>query len=423
MPKFAAPLDLQKSELRNAVTQNLGTAPPGPLPGLRYYDTILNVERYWNGTRWVSATDTINASDITGLGALAYLDQVGAAQILPLSITNAQIATAAGIDLSKLAVNPLDRANHTGTQLAATISDFDTRVRTNPVNLLAQPTGPLDMGGQTITNLATPTLPSDATNKSYVDNLSAGIDIHEAVRVATTSNLNGWPLAIDGVTLVVGDRILVKDQDDLAFNGIYVLAAVGLAVRASDADENRELNSGTYVLVTEGDVNRNSGWIVTSDNPILVGTTPIVWQQFSAGGGSSYVGTADRISIIGTQIDIAANYAGQASLTTLGTVTSGVWGGTPVDVAHGGTGGTTAAEARAALGTIGKFTATIGNNVDKSFELTHGLNTLFVGVEMCEAATGQTVYADVRRTTTNKVTIDGFNDAPTVDALNVTIWG
>lgn len=434
MPNFKAPLDLSRAELRNAVTQNLSTAPSTPLPGLRYYDTILNLERFWDGLKWVSLSDTIDAANLTGLGALALLDQVGAAEIVPGSITDTQISPSAAIALSKLAVDPLDRANHTGTQLAATVSDFDTQVRTSRLDQMAIPTATVDFGGQVLTGIGDPVLPSDATNKDYVDQMASGIDVKTASKAASTANVDiAAPGAtIDGVTLANGDRVLLKDQTAATENGIYVFNGAAAAMtRATDADEDAEVKRGLYTFVTAGDTNMNSGWMLNTPNPIVVDTTPVSFVQFS-GGGSQYVGTPNRIDVIGTQIDIAGTYVGQASITTLGTVATGTWHGTPIDIAYGGTGATTAAGARLALGTIGKYPTTIGNGALTTFTITHGLNTTQVGVELYDISTGQTVYADVRRTDANNIVIDGFVTAPTGSApagggaggsLGVVVWG
>jgi hypothetical protein len=425
MVAFAGPVDLMRNELRNSVTQNLGTAPASPLAGLRYYDSVLNFERYWNGTRWVSVSDTLDASNITGLGALAYLDQAGTAEIIPGAVTDAQVSATAAIALSKLAVDPLARANHTGTQLAATVSDFDLQVRTSRLDQMAIPTATIDLGGQVLTNLADPVLASDATNKSYVDSIASGIQVHQAVRVASTANVAvAAPGAgVDGVTLVNGDRVLLKDQTNGTQNGIYDFNGAGTALtRSSDADQDAEVVSGLYVLVTEGNTNAHAGWLLSTPNPIQVGTTVQTWSLFSS-GGQTYTGTTDRISIIGTQIDIASTYAGQPSLTTLGTVTTGTWGATPIDLAHGGTGATTAAQARVNLQTIGKYSQTIGDGTTATFAITHGLGTKAVGVEVYDVASGSTVYIDVARPDNNTVTIDGFGTPPGPNALNVIVWG
>jgi hypothetical protein len=92
-------------------------------------------------------------------------------QIAAGAIVDADINAAAAIALSKLATNPLARANHTGTQIAATISDFDTQVRTSRLDQMAIPTAPVSLNSQKITSLATPTVPADAASKGYVDAL------------------------------------------------------------------------------------------------------------------------------------------------------------------------------------------------------------------------------------------------------------
>jgi hypothetical protein len=426
MPLFSAPVDLGRNELRNAVTQNLGTAPASPVPGLRYYDTVLSAEQYWNGTKWVSL-GTIDIADITGLGDLAYLDQVDADTITPGSISDIHISGTAAIALSKLAVDPLDRANHTNTQLAATISDFDLQVRTSRLDQMAMPTATVDFGGQVLTNLADPILPSDAANKAYADSVAAGLDVKDSVRAASTADVDitAPGTTLDDVALAAGDRVLLKNQTDATQNGIYVYNGDAvLLTRAPDADSDEEVTAGMFCFVVEGTEHSNSGWIMNTADPVVLDTSDLNWTQFS--GAGTYVGTPDRIAITGNQIDIDPNYAGQASITTVGNISSGVWEGTSVDLAHGGTGATNAVDARAALQVAGKYTASIGDGTAKTFTINHGLNTKFVGVEISDQATGQTVFVDVRRVDNNNVAIEGFYNPPGVSpgaGLDVTIWG
>lgn len=426
MPLFSAPVDLARNELRNAVTQNLGTAPALPIPGLRYYNTVSNSEQYWNGTKWVSL-GTIDIADITGLGDLAYLDQVGAAEITAGAIDNSHISATAAIDLSKLAIDPLDRANHTNTQLAATISDFDIQVRTSRLDQMAIPTATVDFGGQVLTNLGSPLLPSDAANKAYVDSVAQGLDVKDSVRAASTASVDiaAPGTTIDGVVLAVGDRVLLKDQTDGIENGIYIFNGDAVPMnRAPDADASAEVTQGMFCFTVEGTENESTGWILNDPQDPVLGTDPLLFTQFS--GAGTAVGTPDRILVTGSQIDIDPNYAGQASIDTVGTITTGVWEGTPVDLAHGGTGATNAVDARAALQVTGKFTASIGDGVATQFTLTHGFNTKFVGVEISDQATGQTVFVDVRRIDANNVSIEGFYNPPGVtpgNGLDVTIWG
>lgn len=91
---------------------------------------------------------------------------------------------------------------------------------------------------------------------------------------------------IDGVSLIAGDRVLVKDQGSGSphvDNGIYVVAA-GAWARADDADENDEFNAGMFCFIEEGAENGNSGWVCSTDNPIVVDTTPTEFVQFSSAG-------------------------------------------------------------------------------------------------------------------------------------------
>jgi hypothetical protein len=107
---------------------------------------------------------TIVNADINSSAQIAY-----SKTNLTNSIVNADINASAGIELSKLATDPLARANHTGSQTASTISDFDTQVRTNRLDQMAAPTGSVSLNSQKITNLATPTDNTDASTKDYVD--------------------------------------------------------------------------------------------------------------------------------------------------------------------------------------------------------------------------------------------------------------
>lgn len=426
MPTFITPLDMTRQEVRNAYTQRLPTAPAAGATdeGLRYFDSGSKAERYWTGTRWVTLTDAIDVANITGLGALATLNQVGSAEITDGSITNADISPTAGILLAKLAVDPLDRANHTGTQLASTVSNFDAQVRTNQLDQMATPTGAVSLGGQLLTNVASPLAGTDAANKAYVDGVATGLDVKDSVRVASTANvtISAPGASIDGVALAVGDRVLLKNQTTGAANGIYRWNGAATAMtRTPDADSSAEVTSGVYCLAVAG-TQASTGWILNTPDPITLDTTALTFVQFSA-AGAGYIGTADRINVTGNQIDIAATYTGQTSITTLGTVGTGMWQATPVGLAYGGTGATTAAGARAALSVPGKYATAFGNASATTFTITHSLNTNDVTVEIYETSTKKTVYADVTRTGVNTIAIDGFTTAPAAGALTVVVMG
>lgn len=139
------------------------------------------------------------------------------------------------------------------------------------------------MGGFRLTNLGTPLVGTDGTNKDYVDNFVLGLSWKTACRASTIANiaLSGL-LVIDGVTLVADDRVLVKDQTLSKDNGIYV-AAAGAWTRSTDANTSVKLESAT-VAIEEGLINSDSRWTQTNDNFIL-GTDPVTWVFIGKGAG------------------------------------------------------------------------------------------------------------------------------------------
>jgi hypothetical protein len=331
-----------------------------------------------------------------------------------------------------------------------------------------------------------------STLRSEIQSAAAGLDVKESARVATTADITlSGTQTIDGVAVVAGDRVLVKNQATASENGLYVVAA-GAWSRAADADEPAELNAGTFVFVEEGSVNADTGWVVSTNNPITIGTDAMNWTQFSgagvitAGNGLTQSGTefsvvaGSGITVDGSGVSIASDYAGQASIDTVGTITTGTWEGSTVDVAHGGTGATiftageylvgngsnalttvssipgadisgdisgnaenvngtvaianggtgatTAAGARANLGATTKYAENNGSLTPASgivtWTVAHALNTSDVTVQMRDASTNAVVEADIVITNANTVTVS-WNAAATVsaDSYRVVVTG
>jgi hypothetical protein len=187
-------------------------------------------------------------------------------------------------------------------------------------------TGNQSMGGNKITNLGTPTADSDAATKAYVDSLSAGLDPKESVRLATTADLaatynstggpagtgqfTGAPTTIDNVAIAEGDRILVKDQNTLTENGIYVVTATTSTWnRASDMDGSpaNEVSSGNFTFVESGDDNASTGFVVIGAGTLTLNSDDIVWTIFS----NISVSGGDGISVGSNEIDVVvADFAG-----------------------------------------------------------------------------------------------------------------
>lgn len=295
----------------------------------------------------------------------------------------------------------------TGTPSFRALEVSDIPVSSIPLNSLAAPTANIDLGGTyTLTNIPNPTSPLHVVNKQYVDGLSQGLTVHTPVVVATLSNINLFNVqTIDGIVVALEDRVLVKSQSSSISNGIYVVKATNW-VRATDADNAGELQSGSFVFVTSGQINGNSSFVLTSTGSIIPGVSNQEWVIFSTAGllnagqglvkngnildvigGAGIAVNADNIELTGQAlafhnlasnglvtrtaantltsvtitgttdqitvtngsgvsgnpvISLASTYKGQASITTVGTITAGEWKSTtaPVGVPYGGTGST-----------------------------------------------------------------------------------
>lgn len=241
----------------------------------------------------ITGTD-IGSATITGSNIAA--STITAGNLATDAVTNAKIQDGA-VTLAKLASNSVDSSkivdgSITGTDIASNTVAAANLVTTYEAGLLYRDgsramSGSLDLGtANKITNLADPTQAQDAATKAYVDAVSSALDLKASVRVATTANiaLDNTTTAVDGVTLANNDRALVKNQTTASENGLYKVNTSGAWVRTTDADANAEVSAGLFTFVEEGTVNGNTGWVLTTDNPIVVGTTSLAFTQFSGAG-------------------------------------------------------------------------------------------------------------------------------------------
>ena len=153
--------------------------------------------------------------------------------------------------------------------------------------------------GGSITGLGDPASSSDAATKNYVDQAVAGLRTRIIAEAGTTGNVdltadlqNGD--TIDGVTLVTGDRVLVKDQTDATENGLYLVVASGTASRDPEHDTIAEL-SGGMVVVNQGTSNDNKIFLCTTDSDGVIGSSNITYSQITPAnvGTVTSVGLAD----------------------------------------------------------------------------------------------------------------------------------
>jgi hypothetical protein len=254
----------------------------------------------------------------------------------------------------------------------------------------------VDASSQRIVNVASPTASTDAANKSYVDNVSAGLEWKAAVRAATTTNgtlasayANGS--VIDGVTLATGDRILLKNQTTQTDNGIYTVNASGAPTRAVDANTSASLNNAT-MFVLSGTVNADTEWTQTTANPVI-GTNNVVFAQFAAGvtytAGSGLQLSSNAFSVLpnGTSIDASGS----------GIKLSAAAAGTGIAVSGAGV-------ISLAVAQLVKFSATLASG-STSYTVTHSLGTSDVEVFVYDSVTLQQVFPDVTVTSSTVVTI------------------
>ena len=160
----------------------------------------MKAQNYLTGNQSITYTGDASGSGTTSV--TLTLASVGTAGTYTKVTTDAKGRVTAGTTLA---------ATDIPTLTAAKISDFDTQVRTNRLDQLTAPTASVSLNNQKITNLATPTLDTDAATKAYVDATKQGLDVKDSVRVATTANITlSATQTIDGVAVIAGNRVLVK---------------------------------------------------------------------------------------------------------------------------------------------------------------------------------------------------------------------
>jgi hypothetical protein len=284
------------------------------------------------------------------------------------------------------------------------------------------------MAGFKLTNVATPSADTDAANKGYVDSVAQGLDTKASVVAATTTNgtlatafANGQ--VVDGVTLATNDRILIKNQTDATANGIYTVNASGAPTRSADMNAGSEFPSA-YVFVEQGTVNADTGWVCTNNAPVTLGTTNIVWTQFSGAGtytaNNGVLLTGSVFSFApesGKGLQTGSNGAAIKLATTSGLNVSS-------DLAVGAGLGISVLTNTVAVDTtvvVRKFAASVGDGSATSYTVTHNLNTRDVIVTVYDNSSPYAeVITDVAHTTADTVTI-AFSVAPTTNQYRVVV--
>jgi hypothetical protein len=436
--KFVTNLDLNQNQLLNATFEVLANDPgSNNFEGRLIYNSTEDTIKVYTGSAWRkmlhgivaggSYTDAISISEANGQVTLT----------LNLADTDS-----AGL-LSSTFWNMLNDATSENTASKLVKRDANGNIK-----------------------ISDPTEAAHAATKQYVDAARSGLDVKASVRAATTATVNlstdvDAGSVIDGVTLVAGDRILIKDQGvgGVAHvdNGIYVVAASGAPTRATDADSSAEVTAGLFTFVEEGTANGDAGFVLATNGAITVGSTALLFTQFSgtgqitAGDGLSKSGSTLNINDDDVTIYVDGNddLAVKSSATAgqvLRSVGSGTaeWGALDLSdsdattnvlpINRGGTSASTVAEARTALAetssggmtsatpVLGRVTYQVLTGSSTSYTVTHNFGTRNVVVQVFDTATYETVFTDVTRSTTDSVTI-GFAVAPSSGAYTAVVTG
>jgi hypothetical protein len=271
-----------------------------------------------------------------------------------------------------------------------------------------------------------------------IDAAIKDLDLKESVAVAAVENIDlaAPPAAIQGVTLTPGLRVLLTAQTDATQNGIYAFDGTALA-RSADADDDTEVTSGMAVAVAGGDDQHIGLWILGTPDDITLGTTELNFIReknffdltvgdglnLSASHVLSLIGVPNSIDITENGIAVADTYAGGSAISTVGTIQTGTWNGSTVDLGFGGTGATNPAQARVNLGVAEEYSTLIGDGSTTVFTISHNFNNVRVSKpDTVDIATGDYVEASSRRVSANSVEIT-FGSAPAINGIEVVIIG
>jgi hypothetical protein len=268
---------------------------------------------------------------------------------------------------------------------------------------------------------STPVNASDIATKAYVDGLAQGLSIKQPVRVSPSTNIlisNPGTAVFDGITAVAGDRMLLRGQTTTSQNGIWIFNSSSTPLtRPTDfngtIDGTPTTNwAGSSVFVNDGTVFKDQTYALTTNNPITIDTTGIAWSQVS---GPSLYTAGTGITITGTVVSINAAYVGQASITTLGTITSGVWNGTGIDLTSAVL--NVLPSTKGGTGVANASTITLGGNIVTAGALTtSGANALTLTTIGATNVTLPTSGTLVSTTTTSLPSI------ATVGTITTGIW-
>ena len=421
---FVTNLDLNKNELQNARVQNLGSAPSSPVEGQIYYDTGDDTIYFRNASAWVNIA---GAGDVTAIVAGTGLSGTSLTGPIPtLNLADTAVTAASYGSVTQVGTFTVDAqgrltaaANATIAVASTAITDFTEAVQDVAGGMVASNTetgitvtyqdgdGTIDFvndGVLSLTGTANEVNVSASTGAVTVG-LPDDVTVGGVLTVTGNLVVNGTTTTVNSTTMTVDDPILTlggdaaPSSDDNKDRGVEFRYHTGSAAKIGYFGYDDSTGFFTYIPDASNSSEVFSG---------AQGT--ISTLAYNIGANAVLSGTTLGSTIV------------TSSLTAVGSIATGTWAATDVAVAHGGTGSSTAAAARTALGATTKVTGTIGDGSATAIAVTHSLGTDDVIVEVYGASTKETVVCDVDRTSTDAVTLT-FASAPASNAYKVVIIG